>query len=184
MYFFDYISLLFAMKTITLLPNLHKGESVILIDFVYDDAIKTHIKLLPFVKWTQTHKSFYIVDEPTQRRKLFTHLRFKKWYVNYTSLQKRAPVLPAKTFFIKLPALEESLKKELMRYKKWLQQKRLSANTVNTYVEVTTFFLRYAQLKKTQIYTSKLIEQFNYDFIYRANKSISYQNQCIKKCLI
>lgn len=60
-----------------------------------------------------------------------------------------------------------------------MQQKRLSVNTVNTYVEVTASFLRYAFHKKTENYSVKLIEQFNYDFIYKANRSISYQNQCI-----
>ena len=68
-----------------------------------------------------------------------------------------------------------------------MERKRLSENTVNTYTEVTAFFLSYSILKKVAIYSVKLIEQFNYDFIYMANRSILYQNQCvngIKKFLI
>jgi integrase/recombinase XerD len=57
-----------------------------------------------------------------------------------------------------------------------MERKRLSENTVNTYTEVTAFFLRYSILKKVAIYSVKLIEQFNCDFIYMANRSISYQN--------
>lgn len=66
------------------------------------------------------------------------------------------------------------------RFKKWLEQKRLSANTVKTYVEVTTFFIRCTILKNAKdLGSKKLIEDFNYDFIVKNNKSISYQNQCI-----
>src|SRR5690606_14737232 len=62
---------------------------------------------------------------------------------------------------------------------KWMQQKRLSENTVSTYYEVTVLFLKYLQLKNTDRITVKLIESFNYEYIVAPNKSISYQNQCI-----
>ncbi|TXE12410.1 tyrosine-type recombinase/integrase, partial [Seonamhaeicola algicola] len=45
--------------------------------------------------------------------------------------------------------------------------------------EVTTFFLKYCNLKNANTYSTRLIEAFNYDFIVKPNKSISYQNQCI-----
>ncbi|WP_407267616.1 tyrosine-type recombinase/integrase [Tenacibaculum maritimum] len=44
---------------------------------------------------------------------------------------------------------------------------------------MTTFFIRYCLLKNTTDYSVRLIESFNYDFIVREKKSISYQNQCI-----
>ncbi|ALJ06681.1 integrase [Pseudalgibacter alginicilyticus] len=64
-------------------------------------------------------------------------------------------------------------------FKKWLEQKRFSKNTVNTYTEVTCLFLRYMNLKSITEITARAIEQFNYDFIFKAQKSVSYQNQCI-----
>lgn len=60
-----------------------------------------------------------------------------------------------------------------------MQQKRLSANTIHTYAEVTLHFLRYLQWKGYETITAKAIETFNYDFIVAPGKSISYQNQCI-----
>ena len=68
---------------------------------------------------------------------------------------------------------------ELLKFKKWLEQKRFSSNTVNTYVEVTAFFLRYMNLKNLTEITARTIERFNYDFIFSPKKSVSYQNQCI-----
>ncbi len=82
--------------------------------------------------------------------------------------------------FTHLPSLSNFYKADMERFKKWLEQKRLSANTVKTYVEVTTFFIRCTILKNVKdLGSKKLIEAFNYDFIVKNNKSISYQNQCI-----
>jgi len=77
-----------------------------------------------------------------------------------------------------LPTIGGEQKQQLMRFKRWMEQQRLSSNTVDTYVEVCGYFLRYVAMKK-QPMSARLIEQFNYDFIVLDNKSISYQNQCI-----
>ena len=167
------------MKSITLLPNTHKGAKIVMIHFPFDEEIKSHIKLLPQIKWSQTLKSFYTKDSSSNRSLIFNHLRTKKWFVNYEKLKKKVVPPTKEKYNLVLPKLSDNLILELNRFKRWLQQKRLSDNTVNTYVEVTAFFLRYGILKKTNNYSKKLIEQFNYDFIFKASKSVSYQNQCI-----
>lgn len=167
------------MKRICLLPNTHKGTHVIMINFPFDEEIKSHIKILNEVKWSKTLKSFYSIDSSNNRNVLYNHIRSKNWFVNYNQLKKLVITPVKKSYKLVLPILSDNQKLELARFKRWLQQKRLSANTVNTYVEVTASFLRYAFHKKTENYSIKLIEQFNYDFIYKANRSISYQNQCI-----
>ncbi|MGJ8762329.1 MAG: tyrosine-type recombinase/integrase [Polaribacter sp.] len=167
------------MKSIILLPNIHKGSNIVMINFPFDQEIKNHLKLLPEVQWSQNLKSFYIKDSSSNRSLLYNHIRLKKWFVNYEKLKKKV-IPPSKEIYkLVLPALSIDLTSELKKFKRWLQQKRLSENTVNTYVEVTAYFLRYGLLKKNEDYSIKLIEQFNYDFIFRANRSVSYQNQCI-----
>ncbi len=138
-----------------------------------------YIKKLPDVKWSQTHKTFYVPLTSKNKQELFQHLRIKNWFVDYDQLRIDRKHKVDKINSIKLPVLTEHQKLDLERFKKWLQQKRLSQNTVNTYLEVTTFFIRYCLLKSTTNYSVRLIESFNYDFIVRENKSISYQNQCI-----
>jgi site-specific recombinase XerD len=168
------------MKSISLLPDNHRGVNVIKIHFTFDDEIKSHIKLLPEVVWSQTLKSFYIKDIRDHKISLYNHLKTKNWNINFEGLRKRKQtIFKTPKYNLVLPSLNDALNLELTKFRRWLQQKRLSENTVNTYVEVTTFFLRYRLLKKVDTYSVKLIEQFNYDFIFKANKSISYQNQCI-----
>ena len=169
------------MKSITLLSESHKDSDIVAIKFPFNEEIKNHIKLLPGVKWSKTLKCFYIKDANNNRNLLYNHLRIKNLFVDYNQLKKKIiPNIKDKNLYkLVLPALSNELNLELSKFKKWMQQKRLSDNTVNTYVEVTAFFLRYKLLKKVENYSIKLIEQFNYDFIFKANRSVSYQNQCI-----
>jgi hypothetical protein len=129
------------MKSITLLKNKHKGDNIIIIQFPFDSEIKSHIKLLPEVKWSKTLNSFYSKDSSLSRKLLYKHIRLKKWYVNYNDLKTTViPKVPEKKYKLGLPKLSDNLKLELFDFKKWLQQKRLSENTVNTYTEVKLFF--------------------------------------------
>lgn len=167
------------MKSISLIPNTHRGNNIIMIKFPFDEEVKSHIKLLDGVRWSKTLKTFYTIDSITNRNLLFNHIRLKKWFVDYDKFKKQVLSTSKISYKLNLPPITDNLRLELSKFKRWLQQKRLSHNTVNTYVEVTAFFLRYSLLKKTENYSIKLIEQFNYDFIFRANRSVSYQNQCI-----
>ncbi len=166
------------MKTVTLTLDNHKGVDIIAIQFPFDGEIKNHIKKSTIVKWSQTKKSFYVSSSIKNKQEIYNHLRKINVFVDYSKLEK-VSIQKKENYKLKLPPISQSLNNEIVKFKKWLFQKRLSKNTVNTYVEVTSYFVRYASLKGISKYSVKLIEQFNYDFIYRANKSISYQNQCI-----
>lgn len=64
-------------------------------------------------------------------------------------------------------------------YKKWMREKRLADNTINTYSEATFRFLKYLLRHDAKEITSLWIQRFNYDYIIKNGYSISYQNQCI-----
>lgn len=166
------------MKEVKLVPFSYKNEAQIAIKFGYDDSIRLHLKKLLDIRWSNTYKTFYIKYSPENKIKVYTHLRSINCFIDYSELKMKQPlvsIIPN----IQLPKLNEHQEKDLQKFKKWLQQKRLSENTVNTYVEVTSFFVRYSSLKNTLNYSKRLIESFNYDFIVHSNKSVSYQNQCI-----
>lgn len=166
------------MKKIQLSLLIHNNSKQIAISFNYDEEIKSHLQKLEGIQWSNTHRVFYISYNSENKTKVYNHLRAKNWYVDYSLLKVEKTKLP-KVEKIRLPELNEFQKTDLERFKKWLTQKRFSLNTVSTYTEVTTFFIRYSNLKKTTENTVRLIESFNYDFIVNEGKSISYQNQCI-----
>lgn len=167
---------------ITLKPLHHNNLHHIAIGFDYNEAVKDYVKAFPGVKWSFTHKTFYTLFSKDRVNELFVYFRKQKWFVNYDAFKgyKSEPETVAiKPTLPKLPSLSETQQTQISNYKKWLEQKRFSENTVNTYVEVTAMFLRYIRLKKIETINARTIEQFNYDFIFNANKSVSYQNQCI-----
>jgi len=168
------------MFKITLLPLFHKNNQVIAIHFEYDTLVKNHIKSIEGVKWSATHKTFYIENSAPNKRRIYQAFRNKNWFVDYSALiPVKTETIKAKIDTIKLPTLQDSQRNSLERFKKWMQQKRLSDNTIDTYVDVTYQFLRYLQLKNQSAITRNLIEAFNYEYIVAPGKSISYQNQCI-----
>lgn len=166
------------MDKVKLIPFLHYNDNQIAIIFSYNEKVKSHLIKLPDIKWSKTHKTFYIKYSSENKKKVYNHLRDINCFIDYSAIKTKTSISNTISHIL-LPKLRDSQKIDLKKFKKWLQQKRLSENTVNTYTEVTGFFIRYSSLKNTSDYTKRLIESFNYDFIVKPNKSISYQNQCI-----
>ncbi|TCK63889.1 site-specific recombinase XerD, partial [Winogradskyella wandonensis] len=134
------------------------------------------------IKQGKKNNTFYIKYYDTVINELFSYFRDKNWYVDYSAFKTKFSTKKTSNNFLdnyKLPPVTDSQNKTLIKYGKWLQQKRFSENTVHTYVEVTGLFLRYLNLKTINSISVRTIEQFNYDFIFKTNKSVSYQNQCI-----
>jgi site-specific recombinase XerD len=169
------------MKKITLSPDKHHHKNIITIRFGYDDEIKDHLKNLEKVLWSRTLRSFYIDLSLENIRTVFNHLKIKNWSVDYSPLKDSIEKLKIgekrKSHIIN--DLPENNKIELQKFKKWLFQKRLSENTVNTYLDVTTTYVKFALRKELDLYATKSVETFNYNYIFEPNKSISYQNQFI-----
>lgn len=170
------------MHTITLKPLQHKGRSAYQLHFVYDYALKELIKPLPYVHWSATHKCFYAFCDAISFKALYKQLRDLNIYVDYSEIQKPRAITTAvaKTNNpLNLPQLKETTQKDLARFTRWMQEKRLAASTVNTYHAVAALFLQYIQLKEANNPDALWIQRFNHDYILQGGHSISYQNQCI-----
>lgn len=154
------------MKKIELQVFNHRNNEQISIKFERNTAVKNYIKLLSGVKWSQTHKTFYIKNTQKNEIDLLNHLNKKNWKI----------VNKLHSVRIKLTNTQE---KELLKFKNWLIQKRLSESTVITYTNLIKYFLQYSNYKKNNKLSARFIEAFNYDFIVKKGKSISYQNQAI-----
>ena len=153
------------MKNITLTRVSDGKTHLIRISFDYDKSLIDHLNQLPIVFWNDTLSSFCIADVGNNRHVLFQHVREKGWFVDYRQLKKQQ-FIPIKkpSYASQLPQLSDAMYSDLQRFTRWLEQKRFSANTVNTYVEVTGFFLRYCLAKNNFGFSKKLVESFNYEY--------------------
>ena len=169
------------MKKITLDIAKHQNNNVLTIRFIFDQEIKEHLKKFETIFWSKTLRCYYSELSLKNLRNIFKHLKKKDWIADYTSLESfiEKSKIEEKRQSHLIPQIPKSDKVDLQKFKRWLYQKRLSENTVNTYVDVTATYVKYARLKKEGIFSTKLVEAFSYDYIYKPRKSISYQNQFI-----
>ncbi|TYC10729.1 tyrosine-type recombinase/integrase [Bizionia gelidisalsuginis] len=169
--------------SITLKKLRLDDNNCIALQFTPCPIVEQYIKNYTDSHWSALEQKYYVYYNRTALNKLFDYLRLQHFFVDYSDLKPKATAIKPTPLAVKkappLPALSETQLLKLEGYKKWLYQKRFSDNTVNTYCEVTAFFLRYLSLKHITTITTRSVEQFNYDFIVAPNKSISYQNQCI-----
>ena len=85
--------------TIILYPKLHKNSNQILIQFVYNDILIKLVRTLPNATWSKTLKSWYIKNNPSNLKLIFTVFKGHA-YINTKALFAK-PVNKPKTFPVK-----------------------------------------------------------------------------------
>lgn len=169
------------MKKITLSTAKHRTKNVLSIRFAYDEELKKHLKNLDNVFWSSTMRCFYMERSLENIGIIVTHFKNSKWTVIFSKLHSfidKSSISEKRNSHL-IANIPASHTLDLQKFKKWLLQKRLSASTVCTYVDLTTIYIRYALSKKADLFSKKTVAAFNYDYIFIPNKSISYQNQFI-----
>ena len=133
------------MKTIKLVPGKYNREEIIVITFKADKTIEKHLIGLQGLQRNHSDGTLYLKNSSKNLNLVFNHMRKIKCYVDYSELKQKRIDIPKKGEKLCLPPIDSLNKQDLERFRRWLKEKRLSPNTVDTYVEVTSFFLRYAK---------------------------------------
>lgn len=145
------------MKKINLTISQLRNKNVLVIRFAYNNEIKEHLKKLKNVVWSQTLRSFYSELSLENLRIVFNHLKKPNWTIDYIELQpfiNKSKIEERRNSHL-IEQLPDVYQLELQKFKKWLFQKRFSKNTVNTYVDVTTTYIKYVLLKNAEIFSTK-----------------------------
>lgn len=171
---------------IALRPLLHKKQNHISIGFKYNDTIKTYIKAFEGVKWSTTHKTFYVPYSKEQLHKLFTYLQTGGYYVDYSGMtftEKPLNSSKQKVNPLSKADLYKALSKEqqlcLTNYVKHLRGLRLSESTVSTYGYFILRFLYYTKHIEIANLKTHDITLFMEDVIAKEHYSISSHRQCV-----
>ena len=69
--------------------------------------------------------------------------------------------------------------KKIEKFKHWMQSKRYSENSIKTYLDALTTFLKFFYKKDIESITSEDVITFNIEYIFRKKLSASYQNQVV-----
>ena len=163
----------------------HKGGDYISIRFKYDLKLISSIKSLPFTRWSQTKRLWYM---PRDKACFETFMKLAKrhsWEVDTRSIEEWRSKLLKKTsdWVRKIKRPINSIDKEtLQRIEEmlmYMEAKRYSASTTSSYSSAIRYF--FSQFPGTRWFeiTQRQIKAFNYKEFVKAKKSYSTQNQFI-----
>ena len=165
------------MVSIRIFPLRHRNNWQIAVQFKYDVQIKDHIMALREVKWSRTHRCFYLLYSIENKSKLFLHLRQGGFYVDYRELagfnpKETSPLVLSNKF-------STAQKKVLHVYVSYLRGQRLSESSVRTYYTFILKLVEHLGEKPFADLVRRDLEIFLEKKIAAKNYSLSSHRQCI-----
>jgi integrase/recombinase XerD len=164
----------------------YDNANYIEISFPFTHELKEKVKQINGVRWSPSMKCWHIINTPKNLSLIVDHLKDIAWLDLSELKEKSLPLKPEKSFEEKSNVSRE-LKSKLSRdhlpyvvkYREFLQSKRLSESTVNTYVSMVSSFLGHYHMKRIDDIFVNDIHAYNYEVIIKNDFSISYQRQFV-----
>jgi len=165
----------------------HNNDNQIAIGFEYNKETKAIVKTVEGVKWSQTHKTFYVLYSKNTIYTLFNYFRSHGYYVDYGQFRKPTEntykpvkkIKPSHSMAEMFASLPLNFKELLKGYTGFLKGKRLSQSTVRTYGYFVLRFMDYYKPKEIEFIQKKDIDHFFEIVLAGENFSISSHRQCV-----
>jgi len=157
----------------------HREADQIALRFDSDPFIQDHIKKLPGVAWSQTHRCYYVPHTPAQVKSLLDHCRGKVW-VDMTRLgyppteivEKKKPHQP--------PELTSGISgQQLKEMERYMESRRYAPASIKSYTGMLRRFILDTGLTDFQLLKEEDIRQYNIRLVHDQKVSLSHQNQWI-----
>jgi site-specific recombinase XerD len=159
-----------------ILKNItHKERPQAAILFDYDHALKGIITQFKDCLWSQTHRCFYIPNNRATCNLLYVHLKKHKVFVDYSNFKiaSAAHVKPA----ARVPSAHEQ--ELLNRFRDYLEGKRYSTSTIETYGNLAKLFISYMQHRPIATATGDELRLFIEQTVKAKSYSISTHRQLV-----
>jgi len=176
------------MKEVTLSKMLHREKPCVKIIFEKDDTLNQLIKTVPGVRWSKTHTCWYIQHSENVIANLFKQLKGHA-YLNYRDLSEQVSennlhgvqdsFKPNAGKTTLNPEISSEAAAKIKFFKQWMLSRRYSDNTIQTYCEALTIFLRYYHDKSIYEISNEDLIRFNNNYILHHKLSSSFQNQIV-----
>jgi integrase/recombinase XerD len=172
-----------VMENIVTIEHVwHDEKPCVFTRFKYNQLLINTLKKVLNASWSNRQKAWYIDYTIEEEQSIITCLRnldFNYEVINcYMPLDKLAAHASVKPINSLLHLTEDKLKK-IEKFEFWLKSKRYSNNTIKTYVDALTTFLRYFAVKEIEQITNDDIIEFNNNYILKNEYSSSFQNQVV-----
>ena len=172
----------FMIKEVTIEHLLHKTQARVFIRFDNDTEAIQLIKNNLEAQWSATQRAWHVPYNAGMHEricKLFAPYGVRVFQKNkYQAVAEVVKITEPKEKIEEISLSKETIE-QMVRFKYWLKSKRYSENTVHTYTEALTVFLRYYHTKAITEITNDDLILFNNDYILAKQLSASYQNQIV-----
>jgi integrase/recombinase XerD len=168
------------MKRIIANRVIHYGENRVILKFPYDKELISILKELPEARWSRTMNCWHIKDGRDVVHELFRVFKGKA-FLDYSLLVSDKDVEPTKELVppILLNEINEDDKKDILEFRRWMAHRRYSESTINTYVAMLGYFLRFITPKKSNEIEANDMVRFVNEYIIPRRLSYTFQNQVI-----
>ena len=128
----------------------HRNAEYWALHFEYDATLVAAIKKLPGAQWSKTHNAWLVAPTVQNGKKL-------------RAIFKLGDIPPT------------AIRTEMTRFKEYLEAKRMSSNTVKSYVQALATFLTFFKDKNPIEITDADAQRFFHEYAHGGDISISYQ---------
>lgn len=168
------------LPKITLSKLLHRAQQSIGINFDYNSDLLVIVRTLPYAKWTSTHKTWYIKNNPAHLKLIYKKFK-NKAEIDGEAFFAKAPIIKQEKVVVLKPkrVLNSEQKTLLNTFYKYLKGKRYSQSTIDTYSFSLADFIAFYTNKKLETLTNRDVELYIESVYIKRNYSVSTQRQFI-----
>lgn len=153
----------------------HYNEEILTLEFSKNYQLTTVLRNELKCRWSNTKNCWHMPYSKLNIEALELVLS-TQCILDYSKLQLKLHV--EQTNFNQVQLLDEDYQ-NLTKYGRYLKTNRYSESTITNYTSIVVFYLKFLRIKNIRVIEAISITQFNYEFVVKPNKSISYQNVII-----
>jgi integrase/recombinase XerD len=147
----------------------------------FNDQLFWKMKSIENAVWNKADFSWILPQNKDTLPLLFKTFRGIAW-IDMSELKnetRKENLQAPKIQKMELPAISEESKTELVEFIKHLKSKRYSENTIKTYADALSTFLRFYHFKPIEEIENEDLIRFNNEYILGQGLSSSFQNQIV-----
>lgn len=166
------------MKKITLKPEIHRGQEIIILDFEYNHSLINALKTAYLnITWSNRFKKWYVLKSDFSLDSFYNDFKHLAT-IDYKALKdvKKYPVVAKSVASIKERLLPDQ-RTHLNAFYKYLKGKRFSESTLKTYSHLIAEFVIHQ--KEIKSFNIRDIEVYVEDVLEPSKVSISTHRQFI-----
>jgi integrase/recombinase XerD len=157
-----HLTQLIANKTIMAKLVLHDNQKRITLYFINTTTLNQLVRAIPGARWSRTLKAWHIADVDAHR-----------------NMCKLTPTNTYTTATKNNHQINEQTRELLTKYTNWMEVKRYSKSTIESYTNALLVFFSYYHQKNTDQITNQDVMDFNTHYVLKKNLSATYQSQFI-----